>query len=635
MVCRHFDPARCRSRAVLIIAVISCLTCVYLGFNGYIVKALSISSSTSYYQFTLGWGFFLFLFYVVLVSVFSAREIAKSYSRSTNSYTRLQLLYFSVGAAISFTIAIFCNLILPALGVTYLSPIGALSPIFALSTISFSITKHRLLDLNVSLKQSAAIGIWIVLLIVPMFSYLAVPVSPSLRTLTSKLVLVTTISLWSVVLYWMVRKGERSFVKLGGERGYVYKSALDALARSLVGVVNSSDVMQICIDYLRKNHCVQGATLWHRTISGEYSVIGESYDSRLAEEFSSYFEMIPVSDHPGKVFIFGKEIASDIPLPPDHLRLCGIIVLPSIKPGTLFITLQSDLGSRILDPVDIELIASFSNYTAAALKSAMQMEQISDLNRFLSEARSALSSYNSTLEGLVEQRTLLLRSQLEDHIAFSEILVHDLSNELNTVAHDLASHKYDSQALRSRLLRLISIIRDTGSFLAAEEMQSDFSACDLTEIVQEILLDKAYLIQGRAVRIVCGELPRVYSQRFSLKQVLGNVIGNALKYVGDKAHPKVEIVSSRETSGIVLRVSDNGIGIPIREVSRVFMPLYRGSNLAVAESSISGSGMGLFIARRLAGNIGIDLEIASEEGVGTEVVVRLPNDAREYAAKPS
>ena len=135
-----------------------------------------------------------------------------------------------------------------------------------------------------------------------------------------------------------------------------------------------------------------------------------------------------------------------------------------------------------------------------------------------------------------------------------------------------------------------------------------------------------------------------------LERVLHNLVGNAIKYSPDggdvemtidiahEAHGAREVgvdgqVGSRSTAWAELRVRDTGVGIPSAELESVFEVFRRGSNVL----SVTGTGIGLAAARHTVEQHGGAIAVASDEGAGTTVTVRLPLDklaAPEEATSP-
>jgi signal transduction histidine kinase len=105
--------------------------------------------------------------------------------------------------------------------------------------------------------------------------------------------------------------------------------------------------------------------------------------------------------------------------------------------------------------------------------------------------------------------------------------------------------------------------------------------------------------------------------RLSIEQVLDNLLSNAIRYGEGKP---VRLSLSREPTGIVIRVADQGVGIAPEDCSRIFESFER----AVGARSSGGFGLGLWLARRLTEAQNGTVTVESEPGVGSEFTVRLP-----------
>jgi signal transduction histidine kinase len=131
-----------------------------------------------------------------------------------------------------------------------------------------------------------------------------------------------------------------------------------------------------------------------------------------------------------------------------------------------------------------------------------------------------------------------------------------------------------------------------------------------------------------------------------LERVLHNLIGNAIKYSPNGGEVGITITREAPEAGgtscvshpadhsgdpgdpagastgwAVVRVSDQGLGIPAADLPHLFEPFYRGTNVAGA---IEGTGIGLPVARRVVVEHGGMIEVESEEGVGSTFTIRLP-----------
>jgi two-component system sensor histidine kinase SenX3 len=107
-----------------------------------------------------------------------------------------------------------------------------------------------------------------------------------------------------------------------------------------------------------------------------------------------------------------------------------------------------------------------------------------------------------------------------------------------------------------------------------------------------------------------------------LRTAVFNLFENAIKYSGEKKEIVVDILTPNIDT-VSLRVSDHGIGIPRKELKRIFKRFYRAPNPLTG--SVKGTGLGLFIVRAVARRHGGDVSAESEgEGRGSTFTLRLP-----------
>lgn len=122
-----------------------------------------------------------------------------------------------------------------------------------------------------------------------------------------------------------------------------------------------------------------------------------------------------------------------------------------------------------------------------------------------------------------------------------------------------------------------------------------------------------------ACRLIVGPLPRVRAHACLLRQVFVNLLGNALKFAGQRAITVVRIDASTRQSEHVFHVRDNGIGFDPKDAELLFMPFQRLHGTAFA-----GHGLGLSIARRIVECHGGRIWCRSQPDKGTTVSFSLP-----------
>ena len=127
--------------------------------------------------------------------------------------------------------------------------------------------------------------------------------------------------------------------------------------------------------------------------------------------------------------------------------------------------------------------------------------------------------------------------------------------------------------------------------------------------------------QGHTLTFVATtELPPVTGNRDQLERVLTNIISNAIKYTPDGG--TIEVFAGHLYNELYVKVKDNGIGIPKKDIDRIFERFYRVDKARTRAAG--GTGLGLAIAKEIVEAHGGTIQITSEPNVGTEVMMTLP-----------
>jgi two-component system cell cycle sensor histidine kinase PleC len=147
------------------------------------------------------------------------------------------------------------------------------------------------------------------------------------------------------------------------------------------------------------------------------------------------------------------------------------------------------------------------------------------------------------------------------------------------------------------------------------------------EVMEEL---QGVIAQSTAtVGITVPDLPRLKSDRQKLKQILVNLLSNALKYTKEGT---VEILATHEatTGRIRLSVRDSGVGIAPEDHTRIFEPFQQAKRVITRPQG--GTGLGLAISRRLAQMLGGDISVESALGAGSTFTVSIPVRVRTRTA---
>ena len=121
-----------------------------------------------------------------------------------------------------------------------------------------------------------------------------------------------------------------------------------------------------------------------------------------------------------------------------------------------------------------------------------------------------------------------------------------------------------------------------------------------------------------------NELPLLFMDRDRLEQILINIISNSIKYTPKDG--QIDIFVRSIYGNIYIKVRDNGIGIPEKDLERIFERFYRVDKARSREQG--GTGLGLAISKEMINAFGGDIYIESTQNVGTEVCIVLPADGK-------
>jgi DNA-binding LacI/PurR family transcriptional regulator/signal transduction histidine kinase len=142
---------------------------------------------------------------------------------------------------------------------------------------------------------------------------------------------------------------------------------------------------------------------------------------------------------------------------------------------------------------------------------------------------------------------------------------------------------------------------------------------DMDELVEMTLRTLAHQIEKRQTRVFVDQLPQVIADRTSMEQIVGNVLGNAVKYLDPNRPGEIKITSERDHDMITFHVQDNGCGIAEKDMDTVFVPFRR-----AGVQDVEGEGMGLPYAQTLVRRHGGRMWCESEPGKGSTFSFSLP-----------
>ena len=229
-----------------------------------------------------------------------------------------------------------------------------------------------------------------------------------------------------------------------------------------------------------------------------------------------------------------------------------------------------------------------------------------------------------------------LRRQQADLTAFAGVVAHDLKAPLAAVlghaeiiadALDAGDDPATVRPMLERVLaggvRMSTLIDDLLAYATSRDSSLRPLDLNLRDLVDEVVigyLDIAGATGAPMPAVFVGDLPGVHGDVVMLRQLLHNLVGNAIKYTAAGQTPRVDVTATSRAGQVVLQIADRGLGIPAGQHQAVFDSFHR----AHTGTTIPGTGLGLAICQRITERHGGTITAEDNLGGGTRITVTLP-----------
>lgn len=265
-----------------------------------------------------------------------------------------------------------------------------------------------------------------------------------------------------------------------------------------------------------------------------------------------------------------------------------------------------------------EVISISSKLLGAYFETEEQISQLNNTNKHLEIELKRAEITNQSKSELLANMSHEIRTPLNSIIGFAHILYDDTTALSNDVIKEFASNILTAS---KDLLALINDILDL-TRVEIGKMQLQIQQFSVKEVVESVKRVLKPALDEKKVKLETfyedGALS-IFADPLKFKQILYNILSNAIKFSPPDAMVKLEIHNSGE--GIELRITDRGIGIKKEDIDKLFKPFVQvGDN-----KPGNGTGLGLALTKRLVELHGGTIWINSEFGMGTTVLVYIPN----------
>lgn len=252
---------------------------------------------------------------------------------------------------------------------------------------------------------------------------------------------------------------------------------------------------------------------------------------------------------------------------------------------------------KFTDP-DESMLTVLGAQAAVAIENARLFQQSDLIQEFVHELRTPLASLSTATY-------LLLRPEMSREQR--DQIVNNIHNETLRL-NSLASSFLDLARLESGRVQF---------------RKTRFSAADLLYEVRDVMMTKAQETNVQIRVDVPNDMPLMEADRDKIKQVLLNLVSNAVKY--NRPNGSVIITGNYTDTELSMSVQDTGVGIPEESIPHLFEKFYR---VREHENKATGTGLGLSICKQIIQGHNGRIEVKSKTGVGTSFSLYLPRAQR-------
>ncbi len=512
--------------------------------------------------------------------------------------------------------------------------LGPIFPVILMAAIGYAIVRHRFLDIQPVIARAVSFAIFFLLFalsyaflfLIVFKQFLAVSISTSALSLFMALTVVAMLS-FQPLAFQIKKWTSRYFLRAVYDQDELLSRLTHIMAENIDLIGLTRGILDVVMKSMRISRAAFLIVSGHQ-IKG---VHGIGYE--FAPEHYSNLEKLLHETKGKSHFILDELKEGSLKNIFRDLEVAFAVPIRVGKNEVAILILGQKLSGESYYASDIDVLDVFAAEAGIAIENA--------------EAYEEIKQFNKELEGKVDERTHELKesqkreldkalsiAKLKDEYVF--LAAHELRTPVTVIRGFLEmindSKSRVSKDIKGSLLsigeaseHLNDLLNDLLEIARAEAGTTKIITVpiDVLPVISLVAKDLAAVAWKRKIQITVkpvSGLRHVLADEGKLKEVLMNLIGNAVKYNRDGGSVTVntELVDGK----IVVEVQDTGYGIPKDQQLRIFEKFFRAQTKEVQE--ITGTGLGLFIVKMLVEKMGGSVWFKSEEGKGSVFSFSVP-----------
>ncbi len=290
----------------------------------------------------------------------------------------------------------------------------------------------------------------------------------------------------------------------------------------------------------------------------------------------------------------------------------------------------NDIFKKIDNSIDLEKLIYLENWTTSE-------KRINVNDKYI---KIFFASYKNELDR--PAGIIVLIQDITEHVKLDNMrkeFIADVSHELKTpltsvmgYAETLANSEYDAEmqekflkVITSETVRMTKLVNDLLTLSKYDNPETrwekvEFNLGDLVKACQENLQIEIDKKEQHVECFVTANVPTVLADKDGIERVILNILSNSIKYTEQGGTIKIYV--GFVYNDAYIKIIDNGIGIPEKDLERIFERFYRVDKARTRK--MGGTGLGLSIAKEILDKNSGRIDIKSKVGKGTEVVITIP-----------
>lgn len=525
--------------------------------------------------------------------------------------------------------AIF-NLVLPFFGNYQWIAIG---PVFALPiviTTFYAIMRHSLFDVKLAFVRTLAYGLSIstlaalyYLIAYALSTVLFASMDTSLSPMNIAIALVIAFMFQPIKVFF-----DRTTSTIFYKDNYSSDEFFSQLSRTLASTTDLDTVLARAGEKIASTLKAEAASFVVSLDSRKYIIVGNGFSKHIADADAE--QLTAFVERSGSSVIIRDLIPENDSIRRLLISYRAALILPLNRGKSIDFLLLGEQKSGAYTHRDVQALYTIRDEIVIAIQNALSVREIKKLNETLNQridsATKELRTSNAQLQRLDEAKDEFismashqLRTPLTSVKGYLSMVLEGDAGKINSNQKHLLNEAFTSSERMVHLINdFLNVSRlQTGKFIVEKR------PTDIVKLVEQEVDSLRTTANAHGLKIsyhAPSESVTAEIDEGKIRQVVMNFVDNAIYY--SKSHTTIQVSLQTKANWIELTVKDTGIGVPEAEKVQLFAKFFRASN--ARKQRPDGTGVGLFLARKVIVAHGGETLFDSKEGKGSVFGFRLP-----------